>query len=189
MNVLYQEIGGRIQELRRLHHLTQEDLAEKLDVSVKHISSVERGTSSLSLEKLIQEDAEIPVKKTFEYAPEMIHAYLSGKPFRSNVNVPNTGLITNLPENAVVEVPCYTDSEGIHPCYVGDLPDQLAALNTTNILVHQQMAKAMVERRYEYIYEGVKLDPMTAAICTLSQINSMVDELIEANKEYLEGFH
>ena len=54
MNVLYQEIGGRIQELRRLHHLTQEDLAEKLDVSVKHISSVERGTSSLSLEKLIQ---------------------------------------------------------------------------------------------------------------------------------------
>ena len=51
------------------------------------------------------------------------------------------------------------------------------------------MAKAMVERRYEYIYEGVKLDPMTAAICTLSQINSMVDELIEANKEYLEGFH
>lgn len=140
------------------------------------------------LEKLIKEDAEIPVKKTFEYAPEMIHAYLSGKPFRSNVNVPNTGLITNLPENAVVEVPCYTDSEGIHPCYVGDLPDQLAALNTTNILVHQQMAKAMVERRYEYIYEGVKLDPMTAAICTLSQINSMVDELIEANKEYLEGF-
>jgi alpha-galactosidase len=105
------------------------------------------------------------------------------------VNVPNTGLITNLPENAVVEVPCYTDSEGIHPCYVGDLPDQLAALNITNILVHQQMAKAMVERRYEYIYEGVKLDPMTAAICTLSQINSMVDELIEANKEYLEGFH
>ena len=140
------------------------------------------------LEKLIREDAEIPVKKTFEYAPEMIHAYLSGKPFRSNVNVPNTGLITNLPENAVVEVPCYTDAEGIHPCYVGDLPDQLAALNTTNILVHQQMAKAMVERRYEYIYEGVKLDPMTAAICTLSQINSMVDELIEANKEYLTYF-
>ena len=54
MNVLYHEIGGRIQQLRRLHHLTQENLAEKLDVSVKHISSVERGTSSLSLEKLIQ---------------------------------------------------------------------------------------------------------------------------------------
>ena len=54
MNVLYQEIGGRIQDLRRLHHLTQENLAEKLDVSVKHISSVERGSSSLSLEKLIQ---------------------------------------------------------------------------------------------------------------------------------------
>ncbi len=54
MNVLYQEIGRRIHELRRLHNMTQEGLAEKLDVSVKHLSSVERGASSLSLEKLIQ---------------------------------------------------------------------------------------------------------------------------------------
>lgn len=64
----------------------------------------------------------------------------------------------------------------------------MAALNTTNILVHQQMAKAMVEKKYEYIYEGVKLDPMTAANCTLEQINAMVGELIEANKEYLTDF-
>lgn len=53
MNVLYHEIGRRIQHLRHLHNMTQENLAEKLDISVKHVSSVERGNSSLSLEKLI----------------------------------------------------------------------------------------------------------------------------------------
>ncbi|MDE7285261.1 MAG: alpha-glucosidase/alpha-galactosidase, partial [Lachnospiraceae bacterium] len=140
------------------------------------------------LEALIRENKEIPISKSFEYAPEIIHANLAGKPFRANLNVPNTGLITNLSNDSVVEVPCYADSEGIHPCYVGEIPTQLAALNTSNIVVHQMMAKAMVEKKYEYIYEGVKLDPMTAANCTLKQITSMVDELIEVNKAYLEGF-
>lgn len=140
------------------------------------------------LEALIQANKDIPVSKSFEYAPEIIHANLAGKPFRANLNVPNTGLISNLSCDAVVEVPCYADSEGIHPCYVGEIPTQLAALNTSNILVHQMMAKAMIEKKYEYIYEGVKLDPMTAANCTLKQITAMVDELIEVNKSYLEGF-
>ncbi|MCF0134577.1 MAG: glycoside hydrolase [Blautia sp.] len=140
------------------------------------------------LESLIRNDQEIPVSKSFEYAPEIIHANLAGGSFRANLNVPNTGIIPNLPSDAVVEVPCYADTEGIHPCYVGNLPEQLAALNISNIMVHQLMARAMVEKKYEYIYEGIKLDPMTAANCTLTQIHDMTDELIEANREYLVGF-
>lgn len=140
------------------------------------------------LVKSLKNNEEIEVKKTFEYAPEIIYAYATGKPFRANLNVPNTGLIPNLPANSIVEVPCYTDSEGIHPCYVGNLPEQLAALNTTNIIVHQLMARAAIEKKYQFIYDAVKLDPMTAANCTLDQINGMVSELIEVNREYLEGF-
>ena len=140
------------------------------------------------LESMVKEGKDIPISKTFEYAPEIIHACLTGKPFRANLNVPNTGLISNLPADSIVEVPCYADSEGIHPCYVGELPPQLAALNTTNILVHQLMARAGVEKKYDLIYKGVKLDPMTAANCTLEQITAMVDELIEVNKEYLTDF-
>ena len=140
------------------------------------------------LEQMIREDKEIPVTKSFEYAPEIIHANLAGTPFRSNLNVINTGLIPNLPQDACVEVPCYSDSEGIHPCYVGNLPPQLAALNTTNILVHQLMARAFVEKKYKYIYEGIKIDPFTSAQLTLKEIQSMTDELIEANSEYLKDF-
>lgn len=140
------------------------------------------------LEQMIKEGRDIPISKSFEYAPEIIHANLAGPAFRANLNVRNTGLIPNLPADACVEVPCYADTEGIHPCYVGELPTQLAALNTTNILVQQMMARAFVEKKYEYIYQGIKLDPLTSANLTLKQIQKMTDELIEANQEYLRDF-
>jgi len=140
------------------------------------------------LKAILERNEEIPIQKTFEYAPEIIHANITGKPFRANLNVPNTGLITNLPRNSVVEVPCYADSEGIHPCYVGDLPESLAALNNSNINVHILMAKAVLEKKKKYIYEAVKLDPLTGAMLTLDQIHQMTDEMIEANKEYLQDY-
>ncbi|BDF58024.1 alpha-galactosidase [Christensenellaceae bacterium] len=140
------------------------------------------------LKGMLEKGEEIPMVKTFEYAPEIIHANLTGKPFRANLNVKNTGLIENLPRNSIVEVPCYADSEGIHPCYVGELPEALAALNISNINVHVLMAKAANEKKLQYIYEGIKMDPLTAAMLNLDQINEMVGELIDANKEYIADF-
>ena len=140
------------------------------------------------LKGMLKRNETIPCEKTFEYAPEIIHANLTGKPFRANLNVRNTGLITNLPDNCVVEVPCYTDSEGIHPCYVGELPYALAALNMTNINMHIGMAKAANEKKLRLIYDAVKMDPLTAAQLTLDQIDAMVTEMIEANQEYLTEF-
>lgn len=137
---------------------------------------------------MLESGEDIDVEKTFEYAPEIIHAYITGKPFRANLNVMNTGLIPNLPSDSVVEIACYTDSEGIHPCYVGEIPQQLAALNITNINMHKLMAMAGNEKKLDMIYDAVKLDPLTAAMCTLGQINDMVGELIEVNKEYLKDF-
>ena len=140
------------------------------------------------IKDMLKKDAHISCDKTFEYAPEIIHANITGKPFRANLNVKNTGLISNLPENSVVEVPCYTDSEGIHPCYVGELPYALAALNMTNINMHIGMAKAANEKKIKLIYDAVKMDPLTGAILTLDQIDEMVSEMIEVNSEYLTDF-
>lgn len=140
------------------------------------------------LKEMLSNDSEISHEKTFEYAPEIIHAHLTGIPYRANLNFMNTGLITNLPENSCVEVPCYTDSEGIHPCYVGKIPAQLAALNLSNINMQVLMAKAVNDKQLESIYNAVKLDPLASALCDLDQINSMVSELIEGNKDYLKDF-
>lgn len=135
------------------------------------------------------EDFEI--QKSPEYVPEMIHALLSGKLFRANLNVPNEpGLISNLPRQCVVEVPCYVDGEGIHPAYVGELPAQLAALNTSNSMEQILMAKAVNTRSRRYIYQAVAVDPVASANLDLEQIRAMVDELIASNARdgYMEGW-
>ena len=140
------------------------------------------------LKGMLERNEDIPMVKTFEYAPEIIHALESGKPFRANLNVLNRGIISNLPADSVVEVPCYADNMGIHPCYIGEIPDQLAALNRNNINVHRMMAKAAAEKKKDLIYKAVKLDPLTGALLNLDQIHDMVTELINANAEYLKDF-
>lgn len=141
-----------------------------------------------TLKKYLSDGVDIPCEKTFEYAPEIIHAHITGKPYRANLNVMNTGLIPNLPFDCCVEVPCYTDSEGIHPCYVGPLPEQLAALNLTNINMHRLMARAAHLKTKQAVLDAVRLDPLSSAMCTLNQIDQMTDELMEANKEYISDF-
>src|SRR5262249_34996811 len=71
------------------------------------------------------------IERSLEYASLIIHSILTGEPREIYGNVPNDGLITNLPAGACVEVPCVVDGQGLHPREIGDLPAQLAALNRT----------------------------------------------------------
>jgi alpha-galactosidase len=80
------------------------------------------------------------------------------------------------------------DKEGIHPCYVGDLPPQLAALNRTNINVQDLAVHGIVEKDKTKIYQAILLDPLTSSILTIEETRNMVNELFLANKEYLNGF-
>jgi len=106
-------------------------------------------------------------------------------PYVFNGNVPNTGLITNLLPNCVVEVPIMVDGLGLHPCYVGDLPPALAALNRSNLALQELVVKGFVERDRESIYRAIQLDPLTTTILALPEIRRMVDEMFEADREYI----
>jgi alpha-galactosidase len=112
----------------------------------------------------------------------------TGLPSRINGNVKNNGLITNLPEGCCVEVPCLVDKEGIHPCYVGDLPPQLAGLNRTEINVHELAVRGIVEKNKTKIFQAILLDPLTGAMLTIDEIRKMVDEIFKAEKEYIKGY-
>ena len=101
----------------------------------------------------------------------------------------NTGhLITNLPENACVEVPCLVDGMGMHPCHVGSLPVQCAAMNMTNINVQLLTIEAAYTKKREHVYQAAMLDPHTASELDIDSIKKMVDELLEAHKEYLPEY-
>lgn len=133
----------------------------------------------------IESHEPIKIERSREYCSRIIHSIETNIPYRFNGNVRNTGLITNLPPGCVVEVPCLADGTGIHPCYVGDLPPQCAALNRANISVHELAIKALLERDRGAVYQAVALDPLTAAVCSLEEVWEMVDELFQAESEWL----
>ena len=109
-------------------------------------------------------------------------------PFRIGGNVLNTGLITNLPRKACVEVPCMVDRNGVQGCTVGDLPEQCAAMNRTNINVQLLTIEAALTLRRDKIYQAAMMDPHTAAELTLDQIVALCDDLIEAHGEMLPKY-
>ncbi len=131
----------------------------------------------------------VELKTSDEYAVGIINAMETNIPYRFNGNVINTGLITNLPPGCCVEVPCLVDNMGVHPCYVGDLPPQCAALNRARIAGDELTVKAALELDRRAAEQAVALDPLTAAVCTLDQVHDMVGELFVALAEYLPQFN
>ena len=134
-------------------------------------------------------EAKIEHKKTHEFASYIIKAIMTDEPYRIHGNVLNTGLITNLPQNACVEVPIMVDRTGLHPCYVGDLPEQCAAVNRTNINVQLLTLKAAETLKKEYIYMAALLDPHTSSELSIDDTRALVDALIEAHGDWLPKFH
>jgi alpha-galactosidase len=110
-----------------------------------------------------------------------MEAIETGIPYQIGGNVLNHGLVTNLPAKTVVEVPCLVDRNGVQGCYVGDLPEQLAGLNRTNINVQLMTLEAARNHRRDAIYQAAMLDPHTAAELTLDQIRAMCDDLLAAH--------
>jgi alpha-galactosidase len=130
----------------------------------------------------------IELRRSDEYGALIINAEQTGTLLRINGNVPNDNLITNLPAGACVEVPCLVDRGGVHPCVVGALPPQLAALNRSNIAVQELVVKGHLEGDKEAIYQAVALDPLTAAVCSLDEIWQMTDDMFAANERWFPQF-
>lgn len=127
--------------------------------------------------------------RTHEYASRIIQSMVEGTSLQIGANVLNTGLITNLPQEACVEVPCLVNGYGVHPCFVGALPVQCAAMNMTNINVQLLTIEAAVTLKKEHIYQAAMLDPHTASELDIDTIKQMVDALIEAHGSYLPSYH
>jgi alpha-galactosidase len=137
-------------------------------------------------EKRMLADRNVEIRKSAEYGSTIINAMQSGHPAVIYGNVPNRGLIDNLPARCCVEVPCLVDKQGIQPTAIGLLPPQLAAMCRGNIAVQELAVEAFLTGKREHIYHAVMMDPHTSSQLTLDQIWKMCDELIEAHQR--DGF-
>jgi len=142
-----------------------------------------------TLSKELTQDPHLSHERTHEYASYIMEAIVTDKPYQIGGNVLNNGLITNLPRNACVEVPCMVDKSGVVPTYIGDLPEQCAAMNRTNIGVQLMTIEAAVTLKKEAVYQAAMLDPHTAAELSIDDIVAMCDELFEAHQGWMPEYH
>ena len=123
-----------------------------------------------------------------EYASHIMESIVTDTPYQIGGNVINTGLITNLPTDACVEVPCLVNKLGIQPTVVGKLPTQLAAMNMTNINPQLLTIEAAVTKKKDAIYQAAMLDPHTSSELSIDDIVKMCDDLLEAEKDWLPEY-
>ena len=153
------------------------------------IPLIEKQTEDLR--KAIKSDKKIELgeHRYSVIAVSIINAIVTNTQIRVFGNVRNTGLIPNLLEGCVVEVPCMIDKGGVHPTYVGNLPPQLAALNRLNINVQELAVRGIVEKDKNKVLQSVLLDPLTFSMLSIDEIKQMVDELFKVEiKKFLKGY-
>jgi alpha-galactosidase len=131
----------------------------------------------------VEGNGELSVTRSDEYCARIVHALETGEPFSFNGNVPNDGLIENVPSGCCVEVPCVADGTGITPQHVGALPPQLAALIQTNVNVQSLTVEAALTGRRDLVDHAAMLDPHTASELPLEEIHELVEELLAAHGE------
>ena len=125
-----------------------------------------------------------------EYASRIMEAVVTNTPYQIGGNVLNSNfMISNLPREACVEVPCMVNGMGVNPCTVGALPVQCAAMNMTNINVQLLTIEAAVTRKKEHIYQAAMLDPHTGSELDIDTIRTMVDDLIATHGAWLPAYH
>ncbi|GIP21626.1 alpha-galactosidase [Paenibacillus sp. J22TS3] len=127
----------------------------------------------------------LELKSSNEYAAVIIEAVLKNEPKVIYGNVPNRGLIENLPQNGVVEVACLVDRRGVQPTRFGSLPEHLAALCRSNMAFFELAVEAVLKRDKEMARHALMVDPLSAAVCSLEEISSMFEELYEAEQGFI----
>jgi len=142
----------------------------------------------LKRSKELTENPRLEHRISGEYGAYIMNAMETDAPYSIGGSVLNAGIITNLPAKACVEVPCMVDRNGVQPVVVGDLPEQCAALNRTNVNVQVLTVEAALTRRKDHIYQAAMLDPHTGAELTIDQIRDLCDDLIEAHGNMLPKY-
>lgn len=144
-----------------------------------------REETDRTIERIVAGEEELKLEPSEEYAAVIIDSIVNEKPAVVYGNVPNRGLIENLPYEGIVEVACLVDRKGIQPTRFGRLPEHLAALCRSNMSFFELAVQAVLEQDREKALYALYVDPLSAAVCSPAEIKSMFEELWEADRAYL----
>jgi len=161
----------------------RDDLIEKFNIPLDEYPRrcVKQIAGWVARREKILAGEDLELVRSREYGSRIMEAMVTNTPYKIGGNVLNNGLITNLPREACVEVPCICDANGVTPMYVGDLPLQLAAMNASNIYPQLLTIEAAHTGKRDTIYQAAMMDPVTGAQLSTDEIVAMCDELIAAH--------
>ncbi len=133
-------------------------------------------------------DTPIELERGHEYAAFIMHAVQGGEPFQFNGNVPNDGLVDNLPPQACVEVPVWASTAGLEAVRVGSIPAPCAMLTGLSAQIEEMAVEGILRGDPTLIYQAIAHDPLSAAVLSLREIRSMVNDMFAVNREYMPTF-
>ena len=129
-----------------------------------------------------------PTKRSEEHGSWIIEAIETGRTYRGHFNIVNNGCITNLPDDCIVEVPCFVDTFGINVPKLGDLPMGCAACCQSNISVQRLAVAAGANADITLLRQAMMMDPLVGAVCNTEEIWQMVDEMLIAQEQWLPQY-
>jgi alpha-galactosidase len=154
---------------------------------IKHYQERDK-TWQKEIRDWVEDPAPRNLKRGHEYAAYIVNALEGGDPFSFNGNVANKGYVTNLPPNACVEVPVWASRKGLEPVAVGALPPQCAVLTNLSAQIEEMAVEAALTGNRRLVYQAIYNDPLSAAVLSLAEIRTMVDEMFAKNAPYLPQF-
>ena len=123
-----------------------------------------------------------------EHGSYIIEALETGRIYRGHFNVVNRGIITNLPDGCIVEVPGYVDRNGMSIPVVGDLPLACAATCAASVRVQEMSVEAAVRGDAMLLKQAMLHDPLTAAVCDPEEIWQLADDMLVAQAAWLPQY-
>jgi alpha-galactosidase len=188
LNVPIDEYPGRCRVAELAWHFVERELDAPGSVAASELrEALEAARIQVmprSLEHAVREFEHLPrVERSLEYGATIVRSLVTGEPSVIYGNVPNDGVLPELPQGCCVEVPCLVDRNGVQPTRLGPLPPQLAALIRTNVGVQQLVVAALVEGRRDHLVHAALLDPRIAMELVPDEIEALVDAMIEAHGE------
>jgi alpha-galactosidase len=129
-----------------------------------------------------------PEDRGNEHGSYILESLETGRVYRGHFNTVNNGVITNLPDDCIIEAPGYVDANGVNMPVVGDLPLGAAAVCNASVSVQRMSVEAAITGDLQLLKQAMMMDPLTGAVCNPKEIWQMTDRMVVALQEWLPQY-
>ncbi len=127
-------------------------------------------------------------RRSSEHGSHIIEALETDRTYRGHFNVRNRGVITNLPDDCIIEAPGYVDRTGINMMEGVTLPQACAATCMASVNVQRMSKDAAVAGDVTLLKQAMLHDPLVGAMLNPEEVWQMTDHLLAEQAAWLPNY-